>query len=219
MEPSPGTRIPSVSDPDDLAARWQRWPCHRCGHEERSFLLLCPECDALPWEQTDPSGKLSPPAGSEIEVRSRGLIRNQFRFSTPAGFLGVLSRRFSGGGDWLGVDGAEWRIERQGWLGFGHILRHGSRALAGAEAPGLVRGLFRSDFELRQDSRSWRFHRTGLARSSFSLVGDDESEVLRLHGGLFDPLRRVEVLDPTPLPTLVLAAYLACGLRQGEGEA
>lgn len=218
--PAPsGTPLSSLDASDPASMRWHRWPCHQCGHEERGFLLICPECDAPPWESAPPAVPTGPPPGSTIDVRSRGLIRNQTRFSTPAGFLGVLSRRLSGGGDWLGMDGAEWRIDRQGWLGFAYILRAGSRALAGAEAPGLMRGLFRSDFVLLQDTRTWRFRRTGMSRSNFVLLADNEDEVLHLTGGLFDPLRSIEVRAAVPLPTLVLTAYLACGLRNGEGEA
>lgn len=181
--------------------------------------MICPECDAPPWEETQPAGPTGPSPGSTLSVRARGLVRNQFRFATPSGFLGVLSRRLSGGGDWLGVNGDEWQIDRQGWLGFAYILRSGRRALAGAEAPGLMSGLFRSDFELLQDTRAWRFRRTGVARRSFVLVDENDEEALRLHGGFFDPLRTIEVQAEVPMPILVLTAYLACGLRQGEGEA
>jgi hypothetical protein len=117
------------------------------------------------------------------------------------------------------MNGAEWQVDRQGWLGFAYILRNGRRALAGAEAPGLMRGLFRSDFELLQDTRVWRFRRTGMSRSHFVLLADNEDEVLRLHGGFLDPLRSIDVLAEAPMPILVLTAYLACGLRHGEGEA
>ena len=220
MMPAPaGTSDPTLTDKEGGAIRWSRWPCRHCGHEERGFALLCPECDSPPWPESEPTGPNGPPAGSEIDVRTRGLVRNQFRFSTPLGFLGVLSRRPFGGGDWLGVDGAEWQIDRQGWLGFAYLLRNGSQALAGAEAPGILRGFFRSDFELRQGNRGWRFRRTGLARASFTLLAENDEEALRLHGGLFDPLRRVEIQASVPMATLVLASFLACGLRQGEGEA
>jgi len=216
-EPVPASPSERTEQIESAAVRWQRWPCRRCGHEDRGLALVCPECDALPWDETTPLPR-GPVAGSLIEVRSRGLVRNQFRFRTPAGFLGVLSRRLSGGGEWLGVDGAEWRIDRVGLLGFACILRAGNEAVAGAEAPGLLRGLFRGDFEVRQGRSVWRFVRTGLARHNFALVGDDDIEALRLSGGLFDPLRRVEVVEEIPLPALVLASYLSCSLRHGEGE-
>jgi len=164
-----------------------------------------------------PSAGVRP--GGTVEVRSRGLVRHQFRFSTPNGFLGVLTRRFSGGGNWLGVDGNEWQIERMGLLGTSHLLRDTERPLAGADAPSLMHGLFRGDHRILCGDQAWRLSRTGLARHAFVLSDEGGAEVLRLRGGLFDPLRQVEVLADAPMPVFVLASYLACGLRQGEGEA
>ena len=44
-----------------------------------------------------------------MEVRREGLLPRRHRFSTPVGYLGVLTYRTFGGADWLGVDGIEWR--------------------------------------------------------------------------------------------------------------
>lgn len=215
--PTTASGTPPISDPAP-AGRWQRWPCPQCGYEGRRFELNCPECDAPPWDEKSELAPPGPRVGSEVEVRSRGLVRHQFRFSTPSGFLGVLTRRFSGGGNWLGVDGREWRIDRMGLLGTAHLLRDEDQAVAGADAPSVMHGLFRGDHRILQGDRSWRLARTGLARHAFVLTDEGGAEVLRLRGGFLDPLRQVEVVTAAPMPVFVLASYLACGLRQGEGE-
>jgi hypothetical protein len=156
--------------------------------------------------------------GTEIEVRSRGLVRTEFRFVTPIGFLGLLSRRFSGRGEWLGADGSEWTLDRIGFLGNAYLLHDGSEAIVAAESPPLLREFFRGNFRVLFGDLTMRFFRTGLYRHSFLLAVEDGAEVLRIHGGWIDPLRRVEIIEEAPMALIVLAAYLACGLRQGEGE-
>jgi hypothetical protein len=222
MEPVAGSPLPPELQREVMAARFRRWPCRSCGFDSRRFALACPECGALPWHTGTeavprPAGPLLRP-GTEIDVRSRGLVRTEFRFVTPAGFLGVLSRRFSGRGEWLGADGSEWNVDRIGLLGNAYLLHDGVEAIAAAEAPPLLREFFRGNFRILFGDGTLRFFRTGLYRHSFLLAVEDGAEVLRIHGGWIDPLRRVEVLNEAPMALVVLAAYLACGLRQGEGE-
>ena len=38
------------------------------------------------------------------------LLKDNYYVVTPSGFLGILSRRFSGRGEWLGADGSEWTV-------------------------------------------------------------------------------------------------------------
>jgi hypothetical protein len=205
-----------------MDAQYKRWPCPNCAYDSRRFALTCPECGALPW----PTGTGAEPAaagpilraGTEIEVRSRGLVRTEFRFLTSAGFLGLLTRRFSGRGEWLGADGSEWAVERIGLLGNAYLLHDGDHAIAAAEAPQILREFFRGNFRVLFGDSTLRFFRTGLYRHSFLLAVEDGAEVMRIHGGWIDPLQRVEVLEEIPMAMVALTAYLACGLRQGEGE-
>lgn len=222
MESAAGSPLPPGLHREVMTARFRRWPCRSCGYDSRRFALACPECNALPWHTGTeavprPAGPLLRP-GTEIEVRSRGLVRTEFRFLTPAGFLGILSRRFSGRGEWLGADGSEWTLDRIGFLGNAYLLHDGMEAIAAAEAPPLLREFFRGNFRILFGDGTLRFFRTGLYRHSFLLAVEDGAEVLRIHGGWIDPLRRVEILNEAPMALVVLAAYLACGLRQGEGE-
>jgi hypothetical protein len=222
MDAATGPSLPPGLHHDVMAARFRRWPCPSCGYESRRFLVTCPECGALPWpvgteDEARPTGPLAR-AGTDIEVRSRGVLRNEFRFSTPTGFLGILSRRFTGRGEWLGADGSEWVLERFGLLGNAYLLHDNTQAIAAAESPSLLREFFRGNFRVLFADSTLRFFRTGLYRHSFLLAVEDGIEVLRIHGSWIDPLRRVEVLSEAPMALVVLAAYLACGLRQGEGE-
>ncbi len=223
MDATTSRTVPPQLRREVMATRFRRWPCRSCGYDSRRFALECPECGALPWPAgSEPTPPPSPGplirAGTEIEVRSRGLVRTEFRFVTPAGFLGVLSRRFNGGGSWLGADGSEWAVDRIGLLGNAYLLHDGSEAIAAAESSPLLREFFRGNFRVLIGDGTLRFFRTGLARHSFLLAVEDGVEVLRVHGGWIDPLRRIRMIRDTATALVVLAAYLACSLRQGEGE-
>jgi hypothetical protein len=222
MEAASGRPLPPDLHRDVMPPRFRRWPCASCGYDARRFALACPECGALPWPTGSEAAPVSAaPAlrpGAQIEVAARGLLRTEFRFSAPAGFLGLLARRFNGGGEWLGADGAEWTVDRIGVLGNAYLLHDGTSAIAAAEAPQLLREFFRGNFRVLYGDLTLRFFRTGLYRHSFLLAVEDGAEILRVHGGWVDPLRRVEILAETSMALVVLSAYLACGLRQGEGE-
>lgn len=223
MDAAAGPSLPPRLQRDVMAVRFRRWPCRDCGYDSRRFALACPDCGALPWPTGTEPGEPRPVGpvlrpGTEIEVRSRGILRTEFRFLTPAGFLGILSRRFSGRGEWLGADGSEWTVDRIGFLGNTYLLHDNADAIAAAEAPPLLREFFQGNFRILFGEGTMRFFRTGLYRHSFLLAVEDGVEVLRIHGGWIDPLRRVEIVQETPMALVVLAAYLACGLRQGEGE-
>jgi len=222
MDPVPGSPLPPGFGAEADVTRWHRWPCRKCGHEGRGFSMSCPDCDALPWPLPAEGEALLETqvirAGTEIDVRAKGVVRTQLRFSTPTGFLGLLTRRFSGSGEWLGADGHEWLVERIGLLAQAYILRDGANALAAAEAPGLLRELFRGSYRLMYAEQNWRFYRTGLARQGFVLALEDGPEAMRISGTIVDPLRKIELLAELPMAVVVLAAFLSCGLRQGEGE-
>jgi len=156
--------------------------------------------------------------GVDLEVRGRGPLFVRHRLSTPTGFLGLLTRHLFSGADWLGGDGHEWRIDRIGILGMAWILREGEKAIAAAEVRGIWQELTRGGFQMWQGKRTFVLTRTGLTRRSFLLAVEDGPEVLKIRGGLFDPLRQIEVLSEVPLATVVLAALLASRLRQGERE-
>jgi hypothetical protein len=202
--------------------RWKRWPCPHCGHEGRKFAVACPECESLPWPaeaRTDlgQAGRILSP-GVDLEIRGRKPLYLRHRLSTPTGFLGLLTRRLFAGADWLGADGHDWRIDRIGLLGMAWILHQGPEAVAAAEVRGIWKEASHSGFQLWQENRIFVLSRTGLARRNFLLAVEDGPEVLTIHGGILNPLREVQVLSEVPLATVVLACFLACGLRQGERE-
>jgi hypothetical protein len=228
--------LSSDSDVDwePVTGRWRRWPCPRCGHSGHRFSVVCPGCEGLPW--TPPRGEEKPSdgvasfstaedgspliafqvlrPGVELEVRADGFFRKRYRFSTPAGFLGVLSRRFSAGADWLGADGREWRLDRMGVLGHAYLLRDGHDPIAAGEA----RGMWHGSYRIWQGDRVFALTSTGLSGRTFLLAVEDGPEVLQIQGGFVEPLRKIEVLSEVPVATVVLAAYFACRKRQGEGE-
>lgn len=205
-------------------ARWKRWPCPACGFSALRFSVVCPRCEALPWSGSGEGENLSTLArqtfrpGVQLETRGRRPLYRHHRMSTPTGFLGILSRRLFGGGEWLGVDGHEWRIDRIGPWGLAWVLQEGGHALAAAETKGPWRELLRGGWQIWEGDRSFSLVRAGLARHQFLLVVQDGPEVLRIQGGVVDPLRRIDVLADVNLATIVLAGFLACGLRQGENE-
>lgn len=208
-----------VAEEVSLSPRsWRRWPCPRCGHRDRRFAVLCPACEALPWDGVPPDpGAMADrivAADTPMEVRGRGPFFARHRFSTSAGFLGVLSRRLTGGAHWLGADGGEWFLRRYSMLGRFWVAHDGRRALAAAEALGAWRGAWR----LWQGGQSFRLGRAGIARHNFILAIEDGPEILRIHGGLLNPLRRLEIPADVPLASVILASCLACGMRHGEGE-
>ncbi len=223
------TRLPEHLALAEPERRWRRWPCPRCGHRGR-FAVVCPSCEALPW--TAVPGPEAPPAasregfqapdiaarmlrpGTDLDVRGGGLFKTRHRFSTPEGFLGLLARRFSGGATWLGIDGREWRIQRPAVFGRSWILRDATSPIAAAES----RGFWHSGYQIWQQDRNYRLLGEGLSHRSFLLAIEDGPEVLHIHGGVLNPLRRIEVLAEVPIATAVLAGFLVCGLRQGEGE-
>ena len=210
---------------------WKRWPCARCGYRGRRISIICPGCEALPWTPgSSPAGGMLQPAGDggtpgiagqilrpgvELEVRREGILPRRHRFSTPAGYLGVLTYRAFGGADWLGADGIEWSMGRVGLLRRTYVLLAGSAAAAGAEAAGLF---WLARYQIWQGNRTFVLTHTGVARHSFLLAVEDGPEVLRIRGGWINPLRTIEVLSEVPLATVVLAGYLARRIRHGEGE-
>lgn len=196
-----------------------RWPCHRCGHDDRRFTLVCPECEALPWREAPPitslAGRLLE-RGVTIEIKSEGWLRLKHRFSTLKGFLGSLTRRFFGGADWLGIDGREWRIARAAPLTRTRFLWDEGTPVAAAQID-----RWRGAARLYQGDDRYVLRREGVLRSDYLLALDSGSEptpVARLHGGLLDPVRSIEVLQKTPVAILVLASYFASRLRSVETE-
>jgi hypothetical protein len=220
---------PLLSDITRPVGSYHRWPCHRCGHTGRRSSVVCPHCEALPWtvdrdatarpEDTraaagDIAGWILK-GGTELEIRSRGLLGNEHRFSTRTGFLGVLRRRFTSGADWLGADGHEWRIDRIGPLGKAlFILHDGAIPIAAGQS----RGFWRGAYQVWQGSRTFTLMPTGMTRRNYLLAVEDGPEVLRLRGGIIQPLRGIEILTELPVASLVIAAFLACRMRQGESE-
>ncbi len=214
----PAGELPPV---ETAPTAWKRWPCPKCGHKGR-FAVVCPSCESLPWVGVAagldvpgagmPGRKLR--AGTVVEAHKAGVFHTHHRLTVPEGFLGVLTRRLSGGAAWLGVNGREWRIDRAGLLGQAWILRDGAIPVAAAES----HGLWRPTHQVWQGERVFRLMGTGLTQRSFLLAVEDGPEVLRIHGGLFDPLHRIEVLSEATLATVVLTGFLVCGRRHGEGE-
>ena len=153
--------------------------------------------------------------GVELEVRREGFLPRRHRFSTPAGFLGVLTYRTFGGADWLGADGIEWRLGRVGLLRRTYVLLAGATPIAAAEARGV---LWQARYQIWQENRTYVLTHIGLTRHNFLLAVEDGPEVLRIQGGWINPLRRFEVLSEVPLATVVLAGYLGRRIRHGEGE-
>jgi hypothetical protein len=209
-------------EPTRASLRWHRWPCPRCGHRGRQIRIVCPDCEALPWT-VDPSAPNAPSAdvaaqvlraGTELTIRREGLLPRRHRFSTPTGFLGVLTYRAFGGADWLGVDGREWRLGRVGLVNRTYLILDGPRAIAAAQG----RGIFLVRYELWQGNRVYSLVRTGMTHRSFCLHVEDGPEVLRIRSGFVNPLRRVEVLSEVPIATVVLASYLVRRMRHGEGS-
>lgn len=214
VPPEPGSARSGTVDP---GVRWKRWPCPKCGYTGRRFAVLCPECEARPWPAPLEGAETLLKPGVHLEVRGRRPLFLEHRFSTSLGFLGLLTRRLFGGADWLGVDGREWICERVGPLGQAWILLEEDRILAAAEGKGSWAGLFGLSWRIWYGQHEYTFARTGLAPHGFVVAVEDGPEILRIRGGVFNPLRSVEVVSELSLPTLLLASFLACGARQSEG--
>ncbi len=204
---------------------WKRWPCPFCQHQGRFFRLLCPQCQALPWgpsevrrDATRPAlpyeaGKagLLLPADTELTIKGSGLFRLQQRFSTPSGFLGVLTRKMLGRAHWLGTDGHEWTIGPGGQISRVSLLFDGDAPIAAAQAEP-----FRGGYRLWQGTARFRFEREGLFRQSYTLSDDAGDPVLRIRTGFFSSEKAVEVLRPVPLASVVLSVYFLYRMKQTE---
>lgn len=220
--PEPGSEALALLG-DRPATHWRRWPCPRCGHRGHAISIVCPECEALPWWRQsgaaeEESGRIAAQMlrpGVELEARRGGFLPRRHRFSTPMGFLGVLTYRVFGGADWMGADGHEWRMGRVSLLNRTYVMLEGSKPLAAAQAKGLF---WLGRYQLWHDNREYLLVRTGITGRNFLLAVEDGPEVLRIRGGLVNPLRRFEVLSEVSLATVILASYLARRMRHGEGE-
>ena len=205
---------------------WKRWPCPFCQHSQRLFNLICPQCESLPWgpsesrrgDQKKPAlpyeagrGSLLLAPNQELSIRSSGLFRLEQRFSTPSGYLGVLSRRFFGRAQWLGTDGHEWRIGGAGQFRRVALLFDGEQPIAAAQAEA-----FRGGYRLWQGTERYRLERAGLFRHRYTLKNADDEEAFRIESGFLSPVRTVEISRPVALATVVLMVYFLTRMKQTE---
>jgi len=153
-------------------------------------------------------------SGVDLQTRRDGALYRRHRFSTPSGFLGVLSYGLFSHAEWLGGDGREWRIQRAGALSGTFVLLEAGQPIAAARG----RGFLRRSCRIWYGAATYTVRRTGFFRRRYRMETEDDQEIAVIQGGFVDPIKRVTISGEIALPALVMACYLARKMRKEDDE-
>ena len=142
----------------------------------------------------------------EIEVTVRGLFTTHHTVRSEAGILGKFKfPAFSQYGEYRTGDGRELLMQKEGWLSTSHQLFEGDRLRGRADQP----GLFRQDFAIRYDGRTYRLDRKGLLNMGWILSDEQGQALVEIdHPGAFKQGAHLTILRAVDADLVAFAYYL-----------